>query len=427
MSYTSELFDFIAKCPTALHTVDTVKNALLSQGFTELYESDTESFTESGSYFVTRGDSSIIAFKSGIYPEGFSVCASHTDTPALKITGLNEKSGAYATVPVEKYGGSILYSWLDRPLSIAGRVVVKNGNGLAVKLINIDRDLLTIPSVAIHQNRTVNDGYKFNPAVDMLPLLSLGTDGTALSALVAKEARVAPEDIISSDLFVYNRERSCEFGMNGEFILSPRLDNLASVYSSLRAFLDAPAKEDVVQVFAAFDNEEVGNATKQGANSTFLTSVLRSIAAGDENLVAMLESSFMVSLDNAHARHPNHPELANPSAAPVLGAGVAVKYHANQFYTTDALSDGVIRLLAERAGTPLQSFATRADMLSGSTLGSVATTRLGISSVDLGIPQLAMHSSTETMAASDLDCAVKLIEKMYSSKVTKIGSVIEIK
>ena len=427
MNYTTALFDFIEKCPTALHTVDTVKSILGKAGYTELRESDTDRFSTPGRFFVTRGDSSIIAFARGASAEGFSVCSSHTDTPAMKVTGLEEKRSAYTSVPVEKYGGSILYSWLDRPLSVAGRVVVRCEGGLSVRLVNIDRDLLTVPSIAIHQNRGVNDGYKFNPAVDMLPLLSLDTEGSSLKKIIAEELRVSAEDIVSSDLYVYNRERGRVFGKDSEFILSPRLDNLASVFSSLTALLESEYREDTVKVFCAFDNEEVGNSTKQGADSTFLLSVLEKIAGDDNKLYKMLESSFMVSLDNAHAIHPNHPELSNPKASALIGKGVAVKYNAGQLYTTDAVSDAVIRIVAEKAGAPLQSFATRADMLSGSTLGSVATTRVGISSVDLGIPQLAMHSASESMGVSDLVSAVKLIRQLYSSKVTKDGSEITIK
>lgn len=408
-----------------MHTVDTVKSILLDKGFMELKEGEAWT-AEAGNYFVIRGGSSVIAFKRGKAPEGFTVVASHTDTPALKITGLNERGGLYASVPVEKYGGSILYSWLDRPLSIAGRLVVKTESAMSVKLVNVDRDLISIPSIAIHQNRGVNDGYKLNPAVDMLPLLSLAGEGGDLKKLLAEVALVNASDIISSDLYVYNRDGGHFFGIDGEFVLSPRLDNLASVFSSLTAFVEAPARDDTVEVLAAFDNEEVGNATKQGANSTFLKSVLTKIAGGDEALYSMLDNSFMVSLDNAHARHPNHPELSNPQAAPILGGGVAVKYHANQFYTTDAVSDAAIRFIAEKAGVTLQSFATRADMLSGSTLGSVATTRLGICSVDLGIPQLAMHSSTETVAVADIDSAVELIRAVYSSKVSRNGAEIKI-
>ncbi len=421
MNYTKKLLSFIKASPTAHHTVAEVKKRLSANGFSELSEKQNAEYRTGESAFVTRGDSSVIAFKGGKSAESFMIAASHTDFPAFKLTSISEKNGAYATLPTEKYGGTILYSWLDRPLSLAGRAVLKNESVLSVRLVNIDRDLLVIPSVAIHQNRSVNDGCKFNPAVDMLPLFSAVTDGTALKKLIAESLSVKADDIISSELYVYNREEGRVFGLNNEFVVSPRLDNLASVYTSLEAFLSAPEREDTVTVFCAFDNEEVGSSTKQGADSTFLSSVLTKIAGDENKLLSMLTDSFMVSLDNAHAKHPCHPELSNPEAAPLLGGGVAVKYNANQLYTTDAVSDGVIRHIAQRAGEKLQSFSTRADMPSGSTLGSIATTRLSLMSCDIGIPQLAMHSSSETCAASDIKSVVALLKEFYSTKIARNG------
>ena len=421
MSYTSELFDFIAKCPTALHTVDTVKNALLSQGFTELYESDTESFTESGSYFVTRGDSSIIAFKSGIYPEGFSVCASHTDTPALKITGLNEKNGAYATVPVEKYGGSILYSWLDRPLSVAGRVLVKTPEGMESMLVDVDSNLLTIPSLAIHLNRGVNDGAKFNPAKDLLPLYAMNANKGDLLRTVAEKLGVGAESILSHDLFLYNREEGKRIGKDGEFILCPRLDDLGCVYSSTAAFLDA-TNSHAVPVLAVFDNEEVGSETKQGAASTFLRDTLLRISGSDAALSVALENSFMVSADNAHAKHPASPEMSDPDNAPLLNGGVVIKYNASQRYATDGFSDALFRTVCDRAGVKVQSYCNRADLPGGSTLGSISNTRVSVPTVDIGLPQLAMHSANETAGAEDVAMMVKALTEFYSTSLFKKGT-----
>ncbi len=414
MEHTNKLIEFIKASTTAFHTVEAVKRMLLEKGFTELSERETVGYADGGKHFVVRGGSSVIAFSGGKKKDGFMIAASHTDFPAFKLTALSERAGAYLTLPTEKYGGSILYTWLDRPLSVAGRVVVKRGEKLSVELFDAEADLLVIPSVAIHQNRGVNDGYKFNPATDMQPLFSTGSEKGSLKSLVANRLNVSPEDIVSSELYVYNREEGRRVGRDGELILSPRLDNLASVYTSLEGFLSSPDSDKTVKVFSAFNNEEVGSSTREGANSTFLSSVLKKVAGTEDKLLAMLEDSFMVSLDNSHAKHPNHPELSNPDAAPLLGKGVAVKYNANHLYTTDAVSDAMIRTVASLASVPLQSFSTRADMPSGSTLGSIATTRLGVCSVDLGIPQLAMHSSAETCAASDIEEAVKLLAKFYS-------------
>ena len=320
----------------------------------------------------------------------------------------------------------IHYTWLDRPLSVAGRVVVKTADGVQVKLVNIEKPMLVIPSVAIHLNRSVNDGYKFNPASDLIPLAGLADAKGGLMQAVASAAGAKVDDIISHDLFFYNADDGVCLGVNGELILAPRLDDLGCVYSSLRAFLDAPETDKSVAVLAVFDNEEVGSETKQGANSTFLDSTLKNIAGSPEKYSAMLYHSFMVSADNAHALHPNHPELSDSTNAPVLGKGVVVKYNANQRYTTDSVSDGIFTVLAQRADANLQRFSNRADMVGGSTLGSISNTRVSVSTIDIGLPQLAMHSANETAAVSDLDDMVKALTQLYASGIIKTGDEIKI-
>ncbi len=423
MSYVSELVEFIKKSPTAYHTVQSVKSMLVSKGYTECFEKDYSAFSDGGKHFVVRNGTSIIAFrgKGG----GFMVCASHSDTPTFKVK--SEISGTYAKVAIEKYGGSILYSWLDRPLSVAGRVVVRTESGVSVRLVDIDRELFTIPSVAIHFNRAVNDGYKFNPAVDMLPLSGMSHSSGKLMATIAEAAGVSEKDVIASDLFLYNREEGRVVGIDGELLLSPRLDDLACVYTSVRAFLDAKDSDDAIPVLAVFDNEEVGSETKQGAASTFLGMTLSAISGGEEKYRRALVDSFMLSADNAHALHPNHPELSDSGCAPVLGGGVVVKYNANQRYTTDAVSDGIFRTVAERAGVKVQSYANRADTLGGSTLGSIANTRVSVKTVDIGLPQLAMHSSVETVAISDVSDMVDVMKEFYSSTLSVGGDEIQIK
>ena len=423
MRFAKELIDFIKASPTAYHTVDSVKKALIAEGFTEVYEDDVAAFSEGGRHFVIRGGSSIIAFKGK--GSGFMVTASHSDSPSFKVKG--ELSGAnYVRLATEKYGGMIYYSWLDRPLSLAGRVVVKTAEGINSLLVNIDKPILTIPSVAIHLNRGVNDGYKFNPATDLLPLVGTADTKGALMQTVAAAAGVKAEDIISHDLFLYNAEEGRIVGINDELLLAPRIDDLGCVYASLRAFIDAPETDKSVSVLAVFDNEEVGSETKQGAASTFLDMTLKNIAGNSDRYVSMLYNSFMVSADNAHAVHPNHPELYDGTNAPILGGGVVVKYNANQRYTTDAISDGIFTTLAERSGARLQRFSNRADMLGGSTLGSISNTRVSISTVDIGLPQLAMHSATETSAVKDLSDMVLVLTELYSSAVVKQGDKIDI-
>ena len=380
-----------------------------------------QGFADGKGHFVTRDGSSIIAWR-GKPCGGFMISATHGDSPAFRVKRSPEISGDYVRLSTEKYGGMIHYSWLDRPLSLAGRVELKTDTGIESRLVNIDRDLLTIPSVAIHLNRSVNDGYKFNPASDLLPLF--GLNGVkSVNSLIADSLGVAEDKIVSHDLFLYNREEGRTLGANGEFILSPRLDDLACVYASLEAFLTA-SDTDAVPVLAVFNNEEVGSETKQGAASTFLDYTLRRIAG--ESYFAMLSDSFMVSADNAHAKHPNHPELSDSVAAPILGGGVAVKYNANQRYATDALSDAVFRTLADRAGATLQSYSNRADMPGGSTLGSIADTRVSVPTVDIGIPQLAMHSASELIAEADLSDMVKILRELYLSRLSVSGDKIDI-
>ncbi len=426
MAYVNELIEFIMHSPSAYHTVKSVKEALINAGYTEVFENTPASFSDGGKHFVVRGGSSIIAFKGRADKGGFVITASHSDSPCFKIK--DELSGAtYTRLATEKYGGMIHYTWLDRPLSVAGRVVVKTEDGVKSILVDLEKAALTIPSVAIHLNRGVNDGYKFNPATDLLPLMG-GADakGGFINA-VADQAGVKSEDIISHDLFLYNAEEGRVIGINDDLILAPRIDDLGCVYASMRAFVDSSVSDDAVAVLAVFDNEEVGSETKQGASSTFLDMTLRAIAGSEEKYSAMLYHSFMVSADNAHAIHPNHSELYDSTNAPVLGGGVVVKYNANQRYTTDAISDAVFSTVADRVGVKLQKFSNRADMLGGSTLGSISNTSVSVSTIDIGLPQLAMHSATETSAISDLNDMVAVLKRLYSSQITKCGDEITIK
>ncbi|HBJ18625.1 MAG TPA: M18 family aminopeptidase, partial [Clostridiales bacterium] len=286
------------------------------------------------------------------------------------------------------------------------------------RLVNLDRDLLTIPSVAIHMNRAVNEGYKWNPAVDLLPLYGTADAAGGFAAELADAAGAPAADILSHDLFLYNREYGRRFGKDGTLLLAPRLDDLGCVFASMEGFLAAEESREI-PVLALFDNEEVGSETKQGAASTFLHDTLRRIAKHD--LSAMLYQSFLVSADNAHAKHPNHPELADADNAPTLGGGVVIKYNANQHYTTDAYSDAFFRTVCERAGVPTQRYCNRADIRGGSTLGSISDTRVSVPTVDIGLPQLAMHAAAETAASADLDAMILALTAFYSSSFTREG------
>ena len=421
--YNEELFDFIEKSPTPYHATAAVAEELRSFGFTELYEGDAWKLEVGGKYFVVRNGTSLVAFVNNETDLGYMICASHTDSPTFSIKPSGERRGVCVTLDTEKYGGTILHTWFDRPLSFAGAVVVRGKDGLETRLLNFDRNTVVIPSVAIHQNRTVNDGYKFNPATDMQPLYaSAGSNGTLLGD-IANALSVPESDVISYDLRLYARERGTTFGKDGEFILVTRFDDLGCVFASYKAFLSAEASA-AIPVLAIFDNEEVGSSTKQGARSTLLSSVLSRISGDEAVHNARLASSFIVSADNAHAKHPNHPELSDSQNASILGGGVVIKYNANQAYATDALSAAVFTEIS--GGAKLQNFSNRSDMPSGSTLGSLVDTVVSVLTVDIGMPQLAMHSVCECAMGSDVDEMVKALTAYYSSGIQVKGGNVKI-
>ena len=421
MNHINGLFEFIKSSPDAYHAVNSVKEMLDKEGYTELYESERWKLAVDGKYYVIRNGSSIIAFRTVKDARGFMITASHSDSPSFRVKTTAETVGAYTRLEVEKYGGMIYYTWLDRPLSVAGRVVVKTQSGVKTRLVDLDTDLLTIPSLAIHLNRGVNDGAKFNPAKDLLPLYTMDGGKGDLVTTIADELSVSPSDILSHDLFLYNRDEGKRIGKNGEFILCPRLDDLGCVYASTVAFLNSSATGSL-PVLAVFDNEEVGSETKQGAASTFLRDTLARITGTEASLAVALENSFMVSADNAHAKHPSSPEMSDPDNAPVLNGGIVIKYNANQRYTTDGLSDAIFRSICERAGVKVQTYCNRADLPGGSTLGSISNTRVSVSTVDIGLPQLAMHSANETAGAEDVDAMITALTELYSSSIAKKGT-----
>lgn len=425
--YVNGLFDFIEKSPTVFHTAASVKQRLVEAGYTELSEGEKWTLSDGGKHFVMRNGSSIIAFNYKSLSDGLMICASHSDFPALRVKVSGTDNGAYVRLPVERYGGMIMYSWLDRPLSIAGRVAVKDGGGIRRVLFNIDRDLLVIPSVAIHLNRTVNEKFAPNPAVDLIPLLADGDKKRSLNSIIAEEMGICECDIVSHDLFLYVRARGTRVGIDGEFAVAPRLDNLACAYASTEAFLEC-ADSTSIPVLAVFDNEEVGSETKQGAASDFLYSTLMRIAGGsEEEYRRLVFNGLMLSADNAHALHPNHPELSDAGNAPRLNGGIVIKHNANQKYTTDAMSEALFSLICEGAGVRTQSYYNRADIPGGSTLGSISNARVPVSTVDIGLPQLAMHSAVETVGAGDVCEMVRAITAVFSSAAISTADGVKVK
>ncbi|MDL2302630.1 M18 family aminopeptidase [Lachnospiraceae bacterium OttesenSCG-928-D06] len=413
---TEEMLSFIKKSPSAFHAVDNISKDLSKEGFIELHEEQAWELEMGKGYYVVRNDSSIIAFTLPEEALGFHIVASHSDSPAFKIKENPEmKKEEYVTLNTEKYGGMILSSWMDRPLSIAGRLAVLEKGKIITKLVHIDHTLVVIPNLAIHMNRDMNKGIEYNPQVDMLPLFS-GKDGCTLLSLMAKEANVEESDIIGHDLFLCVNEDTYFCGAAEEFILSPRLDDLQCVYASYKAFKESKGK-DYVNVCAVFDNEEVGSATRQGADSTFLRDVLGRISCGiwkeQKGLAQAAQQSFLISADNAHGVHPNHPEKADPTNRPYLNGGLVIKYHGSQKYTTDGVSAAKMKAWCKKAEVPVQTYANRSDILGGSTLGNISATQISIPSVDVGLPQLAMHSAMETAGAMDTEYAVRAFKAFY--------------
>ena len=406
-SVMKELMEFLDESPGCYHAAAQVAEALLSAGYECLWEQEKWALKEGGRYFVVRGDASLIAFR---VPKrdfrGFMIAAAHSDSPTYKVRETAEvvSAGNCLRLSVEPYGGMIHRSWLDRPLSVAGRILVREGERIVSRLVKVDRDLLIIPSVAIHMDREVNKGTALKANVDLLPLFGQGKEKGAFRRIVAESAGVAEADILTTDLFLYNRTPATLVGAEEEFIAAPRLDDLQCVFGCLKGFLAAQESESV-PVLAVFHNEEVGSGTRQGADSTFLEDVLRrvnaSVGRSAEEYLTAVANSFQVSADNAHAIHPAHPEYSDGGEAPVLNGGVVVKYNAAQHYTTDAVSDAVFRQICAMAEVPVQRYSNRADLPGGSTLGNISTAHVSARSVDIGLPQLAMHASCEVAGVED--------------------------
>ena len=418
-----EVLNFIEHSPSCFHAVEQLSHMLDQAGYQRLKECDGWTLEQGGKYYVTRNGSSIIAFHVGQQLDNyhFQITASHSDSPSYKVKEKAELKGkgGYLQLNTEGYGGMICSSWLDRPLSLAGRVLVRQGNVVETRLLNIDRDLLLIPNVAIHMNRDVNSGMKYNQQVDMLPLFSAGECGeNSYYEFIAQELGVKPEDVVGCDLYLYPRVAPSLWGAKEEFISSPRLDDLQCAYTSMKALVDSHNPHGV-NVCCCFDNEEVGSGTKQGALSTFLRDVLQRVHAAlghaPEDYFRAVAKSFMVSCDNAHAVHPNHPEKTDGENCVYMNQGIVVKFSANQKYTTDGISAAIFMQLCKDAQVPVQTFANRSDMAGGSTLGNLSTQQVSLHTVDVGLPQLAMHSTYETAGVKDSAYMVQALTAFYNT------------
>ena len=413
-----DLIHFIAKSPSVFHAVRGIKAALLYAGFEEIREEDTWHIEKGKKYVVTRGGSALIAFT--IPEEGgeaFHITASHCDSPTFKIKENPEiHEGPYVKLNVEGYGGMLMSTWLDRPLSVAGRLMVTENGHLAQKLVAIDGTMLVIPSVAIHMDRNVNHHKDWSIQKDLLPLYGMNSGKTPFMDVIATAAKVKKEDILAHDLYLYSRVPGTIWGEEREFISSGKLDDLQCAFSCFRGFTLGKKEKDI-SVYALFNNEEVGSATAQGAGSTFLYNVLTRLTASmglsyDETM-AMIARSFMISADNAHSIHPNHPEYADPVNRPVINGGIVIKYNAQQKYATDAFSAAYFKKLCNDHDIPTQTFTNHSDNPGGSTLGNISNTRVAMPTVDIGLPQLAMHSSYETAGVKDTAYLVDAVTNFY--------------
>lgn len=426
-----KMLNFIQSSPSCYQVVDNVQQKLREDGYILLKENEEWKICQGGKYYVNRNGSSLIAFHiPGQEIKGFHFIASHSDSPCFKIKEKPEivVENQYVKLNVEKYGSMIMSTWLDRPLSVAGRVAVRGNEGSAangdtglsdcfiIKSVAVNRDLFVIPNAAIHMNPDINKGAVYNVQTDMLPLY--GTAGNeSFKKLIAHTAGAAQEDILGSDLYLYNREEGRIFGEKNEFICSPRLDNQECVYASLEAMLHT-IPQNYMNVMIVFDNEEVGSTTRQGAGSTFLVDTLSRIcgalAISESGYLRLLADSFMISADNAHGVHPNHPEKADPTNRPYLNGGIVIKYHGSQKYTTDGYSAAVIKKLCEEAGVPVQTYANHSNIAGGSTLGNISSAQVSVSTADIGLAQLAMHSAYETAGTKDVDYMIKAMTCFYN-------------
>ena len=419
MDMLEKFLTFAEQSPTAFHAAANLVTLLEENGFAELKETDPWLVDAGGKYFVRRNDSAVIAFQ---IPEtgfaSFRIAAAHSDSPAFKLKEkFEDKTEFYVRLNVEKYGGMIMSTWMDRPLSVAGRLAVREGGSVATRLVNLDRDVLLIPNMPIHFNREVNTGYNFDPQVDMMPVYGSAESAGGLMREIAEAAGTEPENILGHDLFLYGRQSASVWGADDAYFSCGRIDDLECAWACMTALSRSTAR-DAINVCAVFDNEEVGSGSRQGADSGFLYDTLTrlgfALGASDGEIRAAMAGSFLVSADNAHAVHPNHPEKFDKQNRPVMNGGVVIKHNAALKYTTDALSSARFALICEKAGVPVQHFANRSDLAGGSTLGHISAAHVSVESVDIGLAQLAMHSLYETAGTKDLPLLVRAMEEMWS-------------
>ncbi|WP_373844531.1 M18 family aminopeptidase [Clostridium sp.] len=423
-----ELINYIYESPTAFHAVKNAVNLLKESGFIEIKEDNSWNLKKEGKYFITKNDSALIAFTVGngkIEKDGFKVIGAHTDSPCFKIkpnSDINVENN-YIKINTEVYGGPILNTWMDRPLAMAGRIVLKSENPFYPHrlLINIAKPLMIIPNLAIHMNREVNSGIKLSKQKHMLPLLSLIDSNSKskhyLTQIISEELSIAKEDILDFDLFLYEFDKGTMAGSNKEFISSSRLDDLSMVYSGIKSISNTKIKNST-NVMVCFDNEEVGSTTKQGANSPMLLSFLERICLNlgknKDDFYRAISKSFMISCDLGHALHPNYIEKSDPVNRPIINKGPIIKISASQSYTTDGVSGAIYKSICDRADIPVQIFVNHSDERGGSTIGPISSSHINMTCVDMGIPILSMHSIRELAGVKDYIYAMNSFKTFYN-------------
>ena len=429
-SFAREVIEFIDESPSTYHVVKNCSDILDENGFERIMPREKWEIKKGGKYFLKKSSSTIIAFTVGEdfdVKNGFKIFGAHTDSPCFRIKPSPEiVIENVVRLNTEVYGGPILSTWFDRPLSIAGRVIVKGENSFFPRTvkIKIDEPLLTIPNLAIHQNREVNNGVKIDKQYDVLPVISLINKNFEregyLERVILEKTGIKKEDIIDFDLYLYATEKGCLLGANEEFMSSPKIDNLASVYTGLIGLLEAEENQDRINIFVAFDNEEIGSATKQGADSNYLLNTLEriSLALGLSrgDFLQMLESSYILSADAAHAAHPAHLGKTDPTNRGKINEGISIKISAKQKYTSDGYSIAVIKQLIEGTEIQIQPFVNESNELGGSTIGPISSTHLDIDGVDLGVPMLAMHSVRELCGIFDVFYLKELAKEFFSKE-----------
>ncbi|MCF0111399.1 MAG: M18 family aminopeptidase [Erysipelotrichaceae bacterium] len=431
MNRSEELLSLIDKSPTVFHTCEVIGNRLKENGYVQLKEEETWDIRPGENYYVIRNHSSLLAFQIPTDTERLhlQMCASHIDSPMFKLKPEGQMTGnGCIRWNVEIYGGPVLSTWLDRPLSVAGRVFVKNGPKIESVLVNIDKDFAIIPNTAPHLNRNLNEGYKYNAQVDMMPVFGCEGQNDILFEEIEKACGVKKEDIAGYDLYLYNHQKGTIWA-DGQLISAPRLDDIQCAYAGIAGLLEAKA-ESHINMMCCFDNEEVGSTTRQGAHSDFLintiTRILRSLGKADET-EEIISRSFMVSADNAQAVHPNHPELTDATTKAYVNGGITIKMNANQSYTTDGFSNAVFQAICEKCNVPYQQYVNRSDLRGGRTLGNISNSNVSVNSVDIGLPQWAMHSCYETAGCKDTEDAVTALTCYFNTDIDIVGNIAELK